>query len=82
MNATLLVMAAGLGARFQSGVKQLTPVGPNGELIIDYSVHDAIEAGFDNISFAIRKDIEADFKATVGDRLRTGGRQRCEYAGR
>ena len=69
MKTVLLVMAAGIGSRFGGGVKQLTPVGPNGELIIDYSVHDAVEAGFDKIIFIIRKEIEADFKAIIGDRL-------------
>ncbi len=69
MNTTLVVMAAGIGSRFGGGIKQLTPVGPGGELIIDYSVHDALEAGFNKVIFIIRKDIEADFKSIIGDRL-------------
>ncbi len=69
MKTTLLIMAAGIGSRFGGGIKQLTPVGPNGELIIDYSVHDAVEAGFNKIVFIIRKDIEEDFKAIIGNRL-------------
>ena len=55
MNTTLVIMAAGIGSRFGGGVKQLTPVGPNGEIIIDYSIHDALEAGFNKIVFIIRK---------------------------
>ncbi len=78
MNTTLLIMAAGIGSRFGGGVKQLTPVGPNNELIIDYSVHDAVEAGFNKIVFIIRKDIEADFKAMIGDRL--AEKYNIEYA--
>lgn len=69
MKTTLLIMAAGLGSRFGGGVKQLAPVGPGGEIIMDYSIHDAIEAGFDKIIFIIRKDIEADFRAMIGDRI-------------
>ena len=56
--ATLVVMAAGIGSRFGGGIKQLEPVGPNGELIIDYSIYDAMEAGFDKVVFVIRKDLE------------------------
>ena len=55
--ATLVIMAAGMGSRFGGGIKQLAPVGPNGEIIMDYSIHDAIEAGFNKIIFIIRKDI-------------------------
>ena len=69
MNTTLVIMAAGIGSRFGGGVKQLTPVGPNGEIIIDYSIHDALEAGFDKIVFIIRKDIEKDFREVIGDRI-------------
>ncbi len=69
MCATLAVLAAGIGARFGGGVKQLQPVGPNGELIIDYSIHDAIAAGFDRIIFIIRHDIEDDFREVIGDRM-------------
>ena len=66
---TLVILAAGIGARYGSGIKQLEPVGPNGELIIDYSIHDAIAAGFKRIIFIIRKDIEEDFRIIIGDRI-------------
>lgn len=67
--ATLVIMAAGIGSRFGGGIKQLEPVGPNGEIIMDYSIYDALEAGFDKIVFVIRKDIEKDFKEVIGNRL-------------
>lgn len=67
--ATLVVMAAGIGSRFGGGIKQLAPVGPNGEIIVDYSVHDAKEAGFDKVVFVIRKDLEEDFKDVIGKRI-------------
>lgn len=54
----LVIMAAGIGSRFGGGIKQLAPVGPNGEIIMDYSIHDAIEAGFNKVVFIIRKDLE------------------------
>lgn len=66
---TLVILAAGIGSRYGGGVKQLTPVDDHGHLIIDYSIHDAIAAGFDKIIFIIRKDIEADFRAVIGDRI-------------
>ena len=69
MKTTLVILAAGIGSRYGSGVKQLAPVGPNGELIIDYSIHDAIAAGFNKIIFIIRKDIEADFREVIGNRI-------------
>ena len=69
MNTALVIMAAGIGSRFGGGIKQLEPVGPNGEIIMDYSIHDAIAAGFNKIIFIIRKDIEADFKEVIGDRM-------------
>ena len=62
-------MAAGIGSRFGGGIKQLTPVGPGGELIIDYSIYDAIEAGFNKVIFIIRKEIEKDFRSIIGDRM-------------
>ena len=62
-------MAAGIGSRFCGGIKQLAPVGLNGEIIMDYSIHDAIEAGFNKIVFIIRKDIEDAFKEAIGDRI-------------
>lgn len=68
-NATLVVMAAGIGSRFGGGIKQLAPVGPSGEIIMDYSIYDAMEAGFDKVVFVIRKDLEADFKEVIGNRI-------------
>jgi len=65
----LVIMAAGIGSRFGGGIKQLAPVGPNGEIIMDYSIHDAIEAGFTRIIFIIRKDIEQDFREVIGERI-------------
>lgn len=65
----LAVMAAGIGSRFGGGIKQLEPVGANGEIIMDYSIHDAIKAGFQKIVFIIRKDIEAEFREVIGDRI-------------
>lgn len=67
--ATLVIMAAGIGSRFGGGIKQLEPVGPNGEIIMDYSIYDAIEAGFDKVVFVIRKDLEKDFKEVIGSRI-------------
>ena len=69
MNTTLLIMAAGIGSRFGGGIKQLEPVGMHDEIIMDYSIHDAIAAGFNKIVFVIRKDIEADFRKRIGDRV-------------
>lgn len=62
MKTTLVVMAAGMGSRFKSGIKQLMPVGDNGEILMEYSVRDAVNAGFDHIIYIIRKDIEDEFK--------------------
>lgn len=67
-NLTLVVLAAGMGSRFGDRIKQLEPLGPSGELLIDYSVYDAIKAGFDRVVFIIRKDIEQLFKSTIGER--------------
>lgn len=69
MKTALVIMAAGIGSRFGGGIKQLEPVGPNGEIIMDYSIHDAVEAGFDKIVFIIRRDIEADFREAIGNRM-------------
>ena len=66
---TLVIMAAGIGSRFGERIKQLEPVGPDGELIIDYSVYDAVRAGFNHIVFIIRKDIEQLVREKIGDRL-------------
>lgn len=67
--ATLVIMAAGIGSRFGGGIKQLEPIGPNGEIIMDYSIYDALDAGFDKVVFVIRKDLEKDFKAIIGERI-------------
>ena len=69
MKTTLVIMAAGIGSRFGGGIKQLAAVGPNGEIIMDYSIHDAIEAGFNKIVFIIRHDIEQAFREAIGDRI-------------
>ena len=69
MNTTLLIMAAGIGSRFGTGIKQLEPVDDAGHIIMDYSIHDAIEAGFNHVVFIIRKDIEKEFKEVIGDRI-------------
>lgn len=69
MDTTLLIMAAGIGSRFGGGIKQLEPVDANGHIIMDYSIHDAIEAGFNHVIFVIRKDIEAEFREVIGNRI-------------
>lgn len=66
---TLVVMAAGIGSRFGGGIKQLEAVGPNGEIIMDYSIYDALEAGFNKVVFVIRRDLEDDFKRIIGRRI-------------
>lgn len=68
MSAELVVMAAGMGSRF-GGLKQAAPIGPNGEMIIDFSVYDAKKAGFDKAIIIIRKDIESDFRTACGKRI-------------
>ena len=68
-STTLVIMAAGIGSRFGGGIKQLEPVGPGGEIIMDYSIHDALEAGFDKIVFIIRKDLDKDFREIIGNRI-------------
>ena len=67
---TLVVLAAGIGSRFAGGVKQLQCVGPSGEVIMDYSIHDAMEAGFNRFVFIIRHDIQELFDRIIGDRIR------------
>lgn len=69
MKTALVIMAAGIGSRFGGGIKQLAAVGPEGEIIMDYSIHDAIAAGFDKIVFIIRRDIEQAFKEVIGNRI-------------
>lgn len=65
----LVIMAAGIGSRYGAGIKQLQKVGPQGEIIIDYSIHDALEAGFTKVIFIIRRDIEQEFKEVIGSRI-------------
>lgn len=66
----LVILAAGIGSRFKTGIKQLQPVGPSGECIMEYSIYDALEAGFNRIVFIIRRDIQAVFDQAIGDRIR------------
>lgn len=70
MKVSLVIMAAGLGSRFGQGIKQLEPVGLNNEIIMDYSIHDAIKAGFNKIIFIIRKDLEEEFDKVIGNRIK------------
>ena len=70
MNTTLIIMAAGIGSRFGEGIKQLAQMGPNGEIIMDYSIHDAKEAGFNKVVFIIRKDIFKKFEEIIGNRIK------------
>lgn len=65
---SLVIMAAGMGSRY-GGIKQLEPVGPSGEIIMDYSIYDAIEAGFNKVVFIIRRDLEKDFREVIGNRI-------------
>ena len=74
---TLVVLAAGMGSRY-GGLKQIDPVGPSGEAILDYSVYDALRAGFSRVVFVIRRDIEEAFRASVGSRYE--GRIAVDYA--
>ena len=74
---TLVVMAAGMGSRF-GGLKQIEPIGPNGEVLLDFSVYDAEKAGFTKVVFVIKKEIEEDFKAVIGKRI--ANRIKVEYA--
>ena len=67
-DATLVVLAAGMGSRF-GGLKQIEPIGPNGEALLDFSVFDAKKAGFNKVVFIIKEAIEKDFKETVGKRI-------------
>lgn len=68
-HTTLLIMAAGIGSRFGTGIKQLEPIDAPNHIIMDYSIHDAIEAGFNHVVFIIRKDIEKEFKEVIGDHI-------------
>ena len=69
--ATLVVMAAGIGSRFGGGIKQLEPIGPNGEIIMDYSVYDAMKAGFGKVVFIIRQDFADEFKEKITSKYET-----------
>mgnify|MGYP000169898278 CR=1 FL=1 len=77
MKTTLIIMAAGIGSRFGTGIKQLAKMSPNGEIIMDYSIYDAKEAGFDKVVFIIRKDIEEEFRSVIGNRI--GDQIEVEY---
>ena len=68
MSPTLVILAAGIGRRY-GGLKQLDPVGPSGEFMVDYAVYDALRSGFKRVVFVIRKDLETDFRATIGKRI-------------
>jgi NDP-sugar pyrophosphorylase family protein len=68
MNTTLLIMAAGLGSRY-GGNKQIDRIGPNGEILMEYSIHDAVEAGFDKVVFVIRKSMADTFREMIGDKI-------------
>ena len=68
----------GIGSRFGGGIKQLDPMGPNGEIIMDYSIYDAIEAGFNKVVFVIRKDLEKNFDEIIGQRMKK--KVKVEYA--
>lgn len=74
----LVVMAAGMGSRY-GGLKQMDPVGANGEVILDYSVFDARRAGFETVVFIIKREIEADFKARIGSRIESHMEVRYAY---
>lgn len=77
MHTTLLVMAAGLGSRF-GGDKQIARLGPNGEILLEYSVYDAVTAGFDKVVFVIKRDMEKAFREAIGDKL--AGKVQVQYA--
>jgi hypothetical protein len=77
MNPTLLILAAGMGSRY-GGLKQVDPVGPSGETLMDYAVYDALQGGFDRVVFVIRRDFEAEFREKIGRKYE--GRVPVEYA--
>ncbi|MDX2190071.1 MAG: sugar phosphate nucleotidyltransferase [Bacteroidota bacterium] len=70
MKPTLLVLAAGMSSRYGGGLKQIDPIGPTGEIIIDYSIYDAVKAGFGKVVFVIRKSIEQQFKEAIGNKYK------------
>lgn len=69
MKTTLIIMAAGIGSRYGKGIKQLAKIGPHDEILMDYSIYDALEAGFNKVVFIIRKDIEEEFRKVIGNRI-------------
>lgn len=69
MKTTLIIMAAGIGSRYGKGIKQLAKIGPHDEILMDYSIYDALEAGFNKVVFIIRKDIEEEFREVIGNRI-------------
>jgi NDP-sugar pyrophosphorylase family protein len=77
MNLTLVVLAAGMGSRY-GGLKQIDPMGPSGETVLDYTVHDAVRAGFGRVLFIIRRDFADAFRASVGGRFE--GKIEVDYA--
>ena len=77
MNTTLLIMAAGLGSRY-GGNKQIDRIGPNGEILMEYSIHDAVEAGFDKVVFVIRRSMDELFRSMIGDKI--AKKVQVEYA--
>ena len=77
MNTTLLIMAAGLGSRY-GGNKQIDRIGPNGEILMEYSIHDAVQAGFDKVVFVIRKSMDELFRSMIGDKI--AKKVKVEYA--
>ena len=77
MNTTLLIMAAGLGSRY-GGNKQIDRIGPNGEILMEYSIHDAVEAGFNKVVFVIRKNMDSLFREMIGDKI--AKKVQVEYA--
>ena len=77
MNTTLLIMAAGLGSRY-GGNKQIDRIGPNGEILMEYSIHDAVEAGFDKVVFVIRKSMDELFRTMIGNKI--AQKVKVEYA--
>ena len=68
MHTTLLIMAAGLGSRY-GGNKQIDRIGPNGEILLEYSLYDALSAGFDKVIFVIRRSMDETFRAMIGDKI-------------
>ena len=77
MKTTLVIMAAGLGSRFKGGIKQLEGIGMYGETLMEFSIYDAIKAGFNKVVFVIREDFAADFKETIGKKIEK--HVECEY---